>query len=224
LGRSPGFKDLREGTGLSYLTPLDVVNQSFKRGFRGYETAEVDDFLDQVAESLQAYIQRNKELERDLETMKEQMEEFKGLKESLNEALILAQRSAEERVRAAHQQAEAILADAKARAEKMIADAEAQVSSLRREMNRLTQVRCQYVAEFRAMLSKFDMMIREEAPSGMCDPEVHREGAPMADPQIREAKPPKVERIPIPEDPFNVQEAPFEVLDIFGDAREGQGA
>jgi hypothetical protein len=46
----------------------------------------------------------------------------------------------------------------------------------------------------------------------------------MADPQIREAKPPKVERIPIPEDPFNVQEAPFEVLDIFGDAREGQGA
>ncbi|MCX7828795.1 MAG: DivIVA domain-containing protein [Thermanaerothrix sp.] len=157
------------------ITPLDVVNQSFKRGLRGYDVEEVDDFLDQVAESLQAYIQRNNELERELENLKEQAEEFKSLKESLNETLILAQKSAEERVktaneqaeervRAAMEQADAILREAKLKADRIVGDAEVEAAALRRELNRLTQMRCQCVAEFRAMLSKFDMMIREEAP------------------------------------------------------------
>ncbi|EHM09661.1 DivIVA domain protein [Thermanaerovibrio velox DSM 12556] len=157
------------------ITPLDVVNQSFKRGLRGYDVEEVDDFLDQVAESLQAYIQRNNELERELENLKEQAEEFKSLKESLNETLLLAQKSAEERVktaneqaeervRAAMEQADAILREAKLKADRIVGDAEVEAAALRRELNRLTQMRCQCVAEFRAMLSKFDMMIREEAP------------------------------------------------------------
>ena len=34
------------------LTSLDVVNQSFKKSLRGYDAAEVDEFLDHVAETL----------------------------------------------------------------------------------------------------------------------------------------------------------------------------
>ena len=30
------------------LTSLDVVNQSFKKSMRGYDSAEVDEFLDNV--------------------------------------------------------------------------------------------------------------------------------------------------------------------------------
>ncbi len=48
------------------LTSLDVVNQSFKKSMRGYDSAEVDEFLDNVAETLQTYAQRTKDLERDL--------------------------------------------------------------------------------------------------------------------------------------------------------------
>lgn len=44
------------------LTSLDVVNQSFKKSIRGYNPAEVDDFLDAVAETLQFYAQETKDL------------------------------------------------------------------------------------------------------------------------------------------------------------------
>lgn len=219
---------------MSHLTPLDVVNQSFKRGFRGYDTAEVDDFLDQVAESLQAYIQRNKELERELETLKEQMEEFRGLKDSLNEALILAQRSAEERIRSATQQSEAMLMEAKLKADKMISQAEADVAAMKREMARLAQVRCQYVAEFRAMLSKFDMMIREEAPVCQDLSDIPSEVAKGSDEAAEPLKPLGSPKSPkddqglahapqplsepqkdVPRDEsvgFSVEEVPFEIL------------
>ena len=46
------------------LTSLDVVNQSFKKSIRGYDAAEVDEFLDNVSESLQVYAQKTKDMER----------------------------------------------------------------------------------------------------------------------------------------------------------------
>ena len=48
------------------LTSLDVVNQSFKKSMRGYDPAEVDEFLDNVAETLQTYAQMTKDLEQEL--------------------------------------------------------------------------------------------------------------------------------------------------------------
>ena len=58
------------------LTSLDVVNQSFKKSIRGYDAAEVDEFLDNVAEALQSYAQRNKELERDMAAKEERLAEY----------------------------------------------------------------------------------------------------------------------------------------------------
>ena len=44
------------------LTSLDVVNQSFKKCMRGYDPVEVDEFLDQVAATLQNYVQKIKDM------------------------------------------------------------------------------------------------------------------------------------------------------------------
>ncbi|HAF49579.1 MAG TPA: cell division protein, partial [Synergistaceae bacterium] len=91
------------------LKALDVINQTFKRALRGYNPVEVDEFLDRVADSLQAYAERCVELERELERLKEQIREYKGMRDSLQEALLMAQKSADERVKAAEKQAEAIV-------------------------------------------------------------------------------------------------------------------
>ena len=73
------------------LTSLDVVNQSFKKSLRGYDAAEVDEFLDHVAETLQFYNQRTKELERDLASKQEALAEYDRMKDVLHEALLMAQ-------------------------------------------------------------------------------------------------------------------------------------
>ena len=110
------------------LTSLDVVNQSFKKSMRGYDSAEVDEFLDNVAETLQTYAQRTKDLERDLTVKEDSLAEYEKMKDILHEALLMAQKSADEKVKSAQEQASKIIFEAKEKADaeaKAKAEAEA---------------------------------------------------------------------------------------------------
>lgn len=152
------------------LTPLDVVNQSFRKSLRGYDPGEVDDFLDQVAESLQSHIQKSKDLERTAENMQEQLKEYKEFKDSLQEALLFAQRASEERIRMAQSQADTLLGENTVKCERMLAEsankceqmtneALASVTAAKKEVARLHQTRDLYIAEFKGVLAKFSSLI-----------------------------------------------------------------
>ncbi|MBC7077613.1 MAG: DivIVA domain-containing protein, partial [Synergistales bacterium] len=137
------------------LKALDVINQTFKRALRGYNPVEVDEFLDRVADSLQAYAERCVELERELERLKEQIREYKGMRDSLQEALLMAQKSADERVKAAEKQAEAIVAEARAQAERLLKEAEDHSNVIKEEMSRLQRSKQDFIAEFRALITRY---------------------------------------------------------------------
>lgn len=141
------------------LKALDVINQTFKRALRGYNPVEVDEFLDRVADSLQAYAERCVELERELERLKEQIREYKGMRDSLQEALLMAQKSADERVKAAEKQAEAIVAEARAQAERLLKEAEDHSNVIKEEMSRLQRSKQDFIAEFRALITRYQNLI-----------------------------------------------------------------
>lgn len=144
------------------LKALDVINQTFKRALRGYDPVEVDEFLDRVADSLQAYAERCVELERELERLKEQIREYKGMGDSLQEALLMAQKSADERVKAAEKQAEAIVAEAHAQAERLLKEAEDHSNVIKEEMSRLQRSKQDFIAEFRALITRYQNLIDYE--------------------------------------------------------------
>ncbi|HOM25440.1 MAG TPA: DivIVA domain-containing protein [Thermosynergistes sp.] len=144
------------------LKALDVINQTFKRALRGYDPVEVDEFLDRVADSLQAYAERCVELERELERLKEQIREYKGMRDSLQEALLMAQKSADERVKAAEKQAEAIVAEARAQAERLLKEAEDHSNVIKEEMSRLQRSKQDFIAEFRALITRYQNLIDYE--------------------------------------------------------------
>lgn len=144
------------------LKALDVINQTFKRALRGYDPVEVDEFLDRVADSLQAYAERCVELERELERLKEQIREYKGMRDSLQEALLMAQKSADERVKAAEKQAEAIVAEAHAQAERLLKEAEDHSNVIKEEMSRLQRTKQDFIAEFRALITRYQNLIDYE--------------------------------------------------------------
>jgi cell division initiation protein len=148
------------------LTPLDIQQQGFKRALRGYDPEEVDEFLDRVAENLQGYVERMRELERKLETADEQIKECRELKHSLNEAILFAQQTAEEKIRSAAQQAELTLKEAEAKAGSIIDEAMGRIDEQKRELARLMQVRQQFVAEMKGTLSKFETLIGLVSESG----------------------------------------------------------
>ena len=144
------------------LKALDLINQTFKRALRGYDPVEVDEFLDRVADSLQAYAERCVELERELERLKEQIREYKGMGDSLQEALLMAQKSADERVKAAEKQAEAIVAEARAQAERLLKEAEDHSNVIKEEMSRLQRSKQDFIAEFRALITRYQNLIDYE--------------------------------------------------------------
>lgn len=112
------------------LTSLDIVNQAFKKTMRGYDPAEVDEFLDRVAECLQIYAQKTKDYEREIETQIEKLTDYERLKDSLQEALVMAQKTAEDRISRANEMSDNILAEARSKAENMLPDAHTKAETL----------------------------------------------------------------------------------------------
>lgn len=147
------------------LTSLDVVNQSFKKSLRGYDSAEVDEFLDHVAETLQFYNQRTKELERDLAAKQESLDEYDRMKDVLHEALLMAQKSADDRVKSAREQANKIISDAREQADAMCREAAEEAERLRAGVEQIRNIRDMYAQEFRGVLAKFDNQLNQAMTS-----------------------------------------------------------
>ncbi|MDL2297528.1 DivIVA domain-containing protein [Synergistaceae bacterium OttesenSCG-928-D05] len=151
------------------LTSLDVVNKSFKKSMRGYDAAEVDEFLDQLAETLQVYAQKTKDLERELLAKTDSLDEYEKMKSVLHEALLVAQKSADEKVYAAKAEAERIVAEAMEKADAVCHEAEEEVDRLRQDIGGIRDVRMQYEQEFRGMLAKFDTMLNQMIATSTLD-------------------------------------------------------
>ncbi|ENO0240188.1 septum site-determining protein DivIVA, partial [Listeria monocytogenes] len=78
------------------LSPLDIHNKEFTRGFRGYDEDEVNDFLDQIIKDYEQVIKEKKRIEDTLNNSEERLGHFTNIEETLNKSLIVAQTAAEE--------------------------------------------------------------------------------------------------------------------------------
>ncbi|MDR3279651.1 MAG: DivIVA domain-containing protein [Synergistaceae bacterium] len=170
------------------LTSLDIVNQAFKKTMRGYDPSEVDEFLDRVAECIQVYVQKIKDYERVIEEQSEKLRDYENIKGSLHEALLMAQRTAEEKVTNANMladekvaqadrvsderighatiTAENILADARIKAERMIRDSEASVLEFGHELTLLQELRTSGFANLHAFISEVNGVLDKAESTG----------------------------------------------------------
>ncbi|MDR0764113.1 MAG: DivIVA domain-containing protein [Synergistaceae bacterium] len=147
------------------LTSLDIVNQAFRKTIRGYDPAEVDEFLDRVAECIQIYVQKIKDCEYAIEEQSEKLREYESIKDSLHETLLTAQRTAEEKlnnadiladekIEHARATAENILTGARAEAESLVRDAETSVLGFGRELTTLRELRDAGLAGLRSYIGE----------------------------------------------------------------------
>lgn len=94
------------------LTPLDIHNKEFTRGFRGYDEDEVNDFLDHVIKDYEKVIREKKALEDKLYEMEEKLSHFTNIEETLNRSILVAQESADEVKSNANKEAKLIIKEA----------------------------------------------------------------------------------------------------------------
>ncbi len=105
------------------LSPLDIHNKEFTRGFRGYSEDEVNEFLDQIIKDYEIILREKKELEDRVKTMSEQMTHYNNLEETLQKSIVVAQEAAEEVRRNSQKEAKLIVKEAEKNADRIINEA-----------------------------------------------------------------------------------------------------
>ena len=105
------------------ITPLDIQNKEFERAFRGYDIEDVDDFLDRIAKDLEALLRENLEMKERVEKLQEKNKNYHKMEETMHNAIVVAQETAEEVKKSAKREADLIKREAERDARKMLEDA-----------------------------------------------------------------------------------------------------
>ena len=119
---------------LKYLAPGEVeIMEKFNRTLRGYDPDEVNSFLDKVIKRVEQMVSEIdkkdaelKKLREELEKtnrLKEKLEQYERMEDTLNRAIVMAQKTSDQLKIAAHRESEAVLDDAKKNANRMVNEA-----------------------------------------------------------------------------------------------------
>ena len=148
------------------ITPIDIQHKTFKKALQGYDRAEVDQFLDEIIETLEDDAQARSALEADVADLKERISHFKAMEESLQNTLILAQRTADEVKASAHKEADLIKDQARIGAEREIASFTEAAAEARREHQRAHEAAEKARSELRSLLMTHLALIERVPPNG----------------------------------------------------------
>ena len=69
------------------ITPIEIENKEFKKGIRGYNQDEVDEFLDIVKEDFEQLYRENLELKEKVRLFEAQIDKYEGIEETLKTKL-----------------------------------------------------------------------------------------------------------------------------------------
>lgn len=145
------------------LTPLDIHNKEFSRGFRGYAEDEVNEFLDQVIKDYETIIRDKKELQDEVGTLKEKLQHFSELEESLKKSILVAEQTAEELRRSANKEAELIIREAEKNADRIINEALSRSRQIAIEIEELKKQASVYRTRFRMLIeAQLEMLNNDE--------------------------------------------------------------
>jgi cell division initiation protein len=149
------------------ITPVDIQHKSFKKALQGYDRADVDQFLDEIIETLEDEAQQHAALEAEIADLKERVSHFKAMEESLQNTLVLAQRTADEVKASAHKEADLIRDKARLTAEREIAGYNDAIADARREQQRAVEDAEKARSELRSLLmTHLALLERSDSPGG----------------------------------------------------------
>ena len=149
------------------LTPLDVHNKEFRKGFRGYSEEDVDEFLDQVVRDYEEMLKEIDRLKVELGKAEEKVGQFRRLEETLNQTLVVAQSTAEEVKANARKEADLIVKEGRAEAERVLATARTEGDRIAQEYANTRKEAAVFRMKLRSLLlAQLEEIGREEPDEG----------------------------------------------------------
>jgi cell division initiation protein len=143
------------------ITPLDIEHKEFKKSLQGYAREEVDQYLDEVAESFEAEIAERGKLESELADLRERVAHFDAIKDTLQNTLVFAQRNADEMKAAAHKETDLIKERAKLEINDELQDLRRKIDDARAELARMQDQMATVKHDLRSFLTRHLTLIED---------------------------------------------------------------
>ena len=102
------------------LTPMDIHNKEFSTKLRGYDSKQVDGFLDRIVDAYGDALDQIVDLKNENVELKKKVDKFEKVKDSINESLISAQENAEEIKKRTNKEAQEIIQKANQDADEIV--------------------------------------------------------------------------------------------------------
>ena len=161
---------------MAKISAVDIQHKTFRKALQGYDRAEVDRFLEELMESLEEEAQVRSHLELEVVELRERIQHFRTMEESLQNTLLLAQRTADELKAAAHHKAEFILEEARSAANREASLLDGRLNDTRRELQQALHLAEKAKSDLRGVLTMYMQML--DKPLGMLAPAVTSQEVP----------------------------------------------
>ncbi len=147
---------------MARLTPLDIRKVEFKQSALGYGKEQVSQYLESVADELEALIRENSDLAKENARLLEKLSSYRNVEQSMNEALVMAKDSAKKTVQAAQKEAEIIVQKGNVEKDALLFSAKEELRHLQRDIHTLRLRRDGILLKLRtALQNHLDVLIQE---------------------------------------------------------------
>jgi cell division initiation protein len=134
------------------ITALEIKQQNFEKALRGYDVGEVKAFLNVVSNEWEHIVARNRDLEREIDQLKDRLKHYERVEDALHETLQAAKESSDQRVSAAKKEAKNRIEKAELDAENILRDARQKRHQIRQNILSLLNRREEIVRGMRSYL------------------------------------------------------------------------
>lgn len=143
------------------LTPVDIENKEFTKAFRGYDVYEVEEFMKSLVADYEKLYRENGELKEKNALLNDAIGNYKGMEETMQNAILVAQRTAEDIKQNAYERSETIVKDAERRAAEAVNNANRSISHLEKTYLSMQQEMNGFKAKMSALLSTYMQLLSE---------------------------------------------------------------
>ena len=166
------------------ITPLDIQHKVLDTQWRGYHKTQVDQFLEEISESVEELTKENLVFKEKLSGKDEELKQLRRGESTLTSTLISTQSFVDQLKRGAQRDADLIVKEAELKAEEILSQSRAELVEMRRTISGLRQQRALVLDRLRATLSTFHRLVElEEQPDNSLDT-LFKEAQKLPDPDV----------------------------------------
>lgn len=137
------------------ITPLEIKRQQFKKAMRGYDTVEVETFLEMLSNEVEDLLKANKDLRDKTIELETTLLDYRNMEKTLQQTLMQAQEASGKSIENSRKEASLIIQEAEQKASQIVEKARLDFARAKEEISTLK-------ARKESILSKLKILLKSE--------------------------------------------------------------